>query len=240
MQLAVISDIHGNLEAFQAVLADIDYLGIENIISLGDNVGYGADPEAVVRLARRRGVDSVMGNHELGLAEADAMDFFNPYAMEALRRTRALLSSETLAWIADLPRFIVLRDMRFVHGFPPDRVSTYVFELTREEIARGMHVTRESLQFVGHTHELEHFQLGTHGVQRLPLVDKVLSRAAKHLINAGSVGQPRDGDVRAKYVLWDESLRKIEVRRVPYDNKTAAEKIVKAGLPKRYADRLLG
>jgi diadenosine tetraphosphatase ApaH/serine/threonine PP2A family protein phosphatase len=240
MQLAVISDIHGNLEAFQAVLDDIDNLGIKNIISLGDNVGYGADPEAVVRLLQRRGVASVMGNHEMGLAEADAMDSFNPYARKALLQTRSLLRPETLAWIADLPRFIIRKDMRFVHGFPPDSISTYVFELTREEIARGMYVTPEPLQFVGHTHELEHFQLGSHSVQRARLVDGVLVRGTKHLINAGSVGQPRDGDLRAKYVLWDESLRRIEVRRIPYDNKGAAEKIVKAGLPKRYADRLLG
>jgi diadenosine tetraphosphatase ApaH/serine/threonine PP2A family protein phosphatase len=239
MQLAVISDIHANLEAFEAVLADIDQLGIGDVVSLGDNVGYGADPEAVARQVRARGIPSVMGNHELALAEQDVRERLNPFAQEALRRTRALLSEETLVWAAGLPRFMVRGGMRFVHGFPPDRVSTYMFELANPEIERRMAGMEEALCFVGHTHELELASLDRTGLRRGPLEDAVLPESGRHLVNAGSVGQPRDGDPRAKYVLWDAETRRLEVRRVPYDNRMAAAKIVKAGMPEGYARRLL-
>ncbi|MFW5836697.1 MAG: metallophosphoesterase family protein, partial [Desulfovibrionaceae bacterium] len=221
MQLAIVSDIHANLEAFQAVLADIDKAGAAKIVSLGDNVGYGADPEAVTCLVRERGIVSVMGNHEEGLADPYALERFNPFAQEALRRTRALLSGESLAWLADLPRFMVRGDARFVHGAPPDKISTYLFELHSEDIVLGMRAMPEGTCFVGHTHELELIRLGPGGLKRGPLEDGRLPLGQRCLVNAGSVGQPRDGDVRAKYLLWDEGSRRLLVRRVVYDNRMA-------------------
>jgi len=240
MKLAVISDIHGNLEALKEVLGDIDRSSIEEIICLGDNVGYGPEPEAVVRLLRDRGIPSVMGNHEWGLLDEKHLSWFNPSARRALIDTRRLISDETMEYIRGLPPFRILKGCRFVHGFPPDEISTYLFDVTQnrfEEIFRDM---EEGICFVGHTHTLRLISYGTGDLKTIPLFKgpNTLFIDNKYIVNAGSVGQPRDGHNQAKYVVWDDSTRLLVVRLQSYDIRKTADKIIALGFPRRYADML--
>ncbi|MCF8063069.1 MAG: metallophosphatase family protein [Deltaproteobacteria bacterium] len=240
MRIAVLSDIHGNLEALNEVLADLDRRGVDRTISLGDNVGYGPEPEAVVRTLRERDIPSVMGNHEWALGRPENLDWFNPTAREALVRTEALMSEASLSFCRSLPASLTLEGCRFVHGIPPDDVITYLFQADAVDLERTLTAMEEETCFVGHTHELLLVELGTRGieVERLGEGRRALEGEGCRLINAGSVGQPRDGDNRAKYVIWDTEPRVLEVRFVSYDIRRTAEGIVAAGIPEIYADRL--
>lgn len=242
MRLAVLSDIHGNLEAFTAVLADVGQAGADRTALLGDIVGYGPDPEACVELARELGLDSVMGNHELGLSKRAELAWFNPSARQSLEQTMGLLSPASLEWLAGLPVFMVVDACRLVHGAPPDSPRTYYFELDHREILRRMGLINEPLCLVGHSHELAMAHLpASGGLERLPLRAGVqtLQAGDRYLINAGAVGQPRDGDNRAKYVIVDRKAGLLEVRCVPYDVGATVEKIRRLGLPEFNATRLL-
>ena len=242
MRLAVLSDIHGNLEAYTAVLADVDQAGADRIALLGDIVGYGPDPEACVELTRRLGLPSVMGNHELGVSKRAELAWFNPSARRSLEQNMEMLSQASLDWLASLPVFLVLGSCRLVHGAPPDSPRTYYFELNREEILRRMGLIDEAFCLVGHTHELAMAHLpASGGLERLTLSQGVreLKPGDRYLINVGAVGQPRDGDNRAKYVIVDHQASTLEVRYVKYDVQATVDKIRRLSLPEFNAERLL-
>ncbi len=240
MRIAVISDIHSNLEAFEAVLEDIDRSGVDGIVSLGDNIGYGPDPEAVLRLMEARGIPSVMGNHELGIAEPSRLEWFNPSSRESLIINRNLLSDRSRESIKRMTSSLILGGCLFVHGFPPDSVTTYLFEVPELELEATLRSIKETVCFVGHTHELELIELDHAGYRREPLRKGVVEMAkeGKYLINNGSVGQPRDGSPSAKYIILDDTPRHLDVRYVPYDVEKTIKKILKLGLPGVNADRL--
>jgi diadenosine tetraphosphatase ApaH/serine/threonine PP2A family protein phosphatase len=240
MLLAVIADIHANLEALQAVLDDIDRHAPAAVVSLGDNIGYGPDPEAVLALLAARRIPSVRGNHEWGAVDRTRERSFNPHAREALVRTRQLLSPGLLAHLAGFPVSLSLFGCRFVHGLPPDDSETYLFEAGETTLRQAFANTPERLSFVGHTHMLEAASLVGCDVKRFELVvgRNFLDPNLRHVLNVGAVGQPRDGDNRAKYGLYDDVGHVLDIRAVPYDIGTVARKIVERGLPRRYADRL--
>ena len=240
MLVAVISDIHSNLEALTVVLEDLDRLAVEHVWSLGDMVGYGPDPEAVVELARARGIESVMGNHEKGLADPGFLDWFNPQARAALTRNAELISPATRQYLTTLPRFLVRQGLRLVHGCPPQSVGTYLFEYSTSQLGRIMAKLEESICLVGHTHELDLYERLDGRTHHPGLKEgrRHLDPAARYLINAGSVGQPRDGDPRAKYVLLDLEALTLEVRCLDYPYRETAAKIRALGLPEIFARRL--
>ena len=239
-RIAVMSDVHGNLEALTSVLADLDAQGVCRVVNLGDMVGYGPEPEACVRLLRERGVPSVLGNHENGLVEAQARGWFNPQAKKALDRTRALLSDDSLMYFRTLPRTLEVAGALFVHGCPPGLVSKYLYELDLDALRETFTLYDQPLCFVGHTHELERISLREGCLQRKPLGKGQcgLDPQARHIVNAGSVGQPRDGNNKAKYLIWEPERQRLEVRFVTYDIARTAARIVEVGLPTVYADRL--
>ncbi|UZP66130.1 metallophosphatase family protein [Desulfovibrio mangrovi] len=243
MQIAVLSDIHGNLEAFQSVLADMKQQvpPPAEIISLGDNLGYGPDPEACVRLVRELGVLSVMGNHELGVTRSKCRNWFNPQSREALQRTCELVSEEVVEYIAGFPMSLSRHGALFVHGLPPDSALKYLYEQGTKQVAELFDAFAEPLAFIGHTHELELVEMKAGRIIRGPLAEGVhyLDRSKRYLINIGAVGQPRDGDRRAKYVLWDTETWELQVRFVEYDVQTTVRKFKEVGMPFRYAERLL-
>jgi predicted phosphodiesterase len=241
MRLAILADIHGNLEAFQAVLADLEQTGADVLGSLGDLVGYGPDPEACVCLARELGISGVMGNHELALADAAQMEWFNPTARKSLMWTRTMLSQESLAYLAGLPLFLVQDDSRLVHGVPPESATMYCVQLNSDDLTLRMNSIQQSICFVGHTHKLGLVRVQDDAVQRLPLGQgpHQLEDNARYLVNAGAVGQPRDGDNRAKYIIHDEGAATLEVRFVEYDIPLTMQKIRERGLPEFNATRLL-
>ena len=240
MRLAVISDIHGNLEAFREVLADIDRSRMDEVLCLGDNVGYGPEPEAVVQLLRERQIPSVKGNHELGVTDPSYFHWFNSMAQASLRLTHRLLSETTLACLADLPAYLILGECLAVHGCPPDSATRYLFELADEELLLLLKNLPQRLSFVGHTHDLELVSYDGLELSRRGLGAGVAPLHPEHrfLVNVGSVGQPRDGNNNAKYVIWDDTEQTLEVRFVPYSIAKTADRIVELGFPAFYAARL--
>jgi predicted phosphodiesterase len=240
MRLAIISDIHGNLEAFREVLKDIDGSHIEQVLCLGDNIGYGPDPEAVIELIREREIPCVMGNHELGIVDPLYLDWFNPVARKSLLITGALISSNNLDYLRGLNASMVREGCLCVHGAPPASITTYLFELSQSQLHQLLTTMAEKVCFVGHTHVLEIVQIGEEEIKTAVLFEGVtpLQEDRKYIINVGSVGQPRDGNNNAKYVIWDTAAHKIEVRFVPYDISATAEKILQLGFPSVNAKRL--
>lgn len=240
MRVAILSDIHGNLEAFEAVVADITSRAVDRIVCLGDMIGYGPDPEAVVSLVRAIGCSVILGNHESALISEGARRWMNFQARENNIRTEQLLSGESREYCRNLPRSLTLAGALFVHGFPPDSVFVYLSHQSDRRIAELFASSPVSLFVLGHTHELQLVRAEAGGIVRLPLDKGIvrISPAEKTIVNAGSVGQPRDRDKSAKYLIWDQSAQELDVRFIPYDCEATVRKIRLLGFPDAYAERL--
>jgi diadenosine tetraphosphatase ApaH/serine/threonine PP2A family protein phosphatase len=237
VRVAVLSDIHANLEALRAVLADCAGRA-DAVLCLGDVVGYGADPEPCIELVAERCHSLVAGNHEYAVADRLDLDWFNPYARAALEWTADRLGDEARAWLAALPLRREFGDATLVHASPaaPDEWD-YLVSAEEGYAVFGAFATR--LCFVGHSHVPGLWVAGSWGRLWQPRFDEVvLEPGCRYLVNVGSVGQPRDHDPRAAYVLWDDEERRLAIRRVPYDLATAQRKILAAGLPTWLAERL--
>jgi diadenosine tetraphosphatase ApaH/serine/threonine PP2A family protein phosphatase len=238
MLVAILSDIHGNIEALEAVWQDMASFPVAQVVSLGDVVGYGPNPEEAVLSVREHDVLCCMGNHELGIVNASERDWFNSTAQKGLGLTTNLLSPESLRYMASLPRFMCLAGARFVHGFPPDSVTTYLFQIDDDQLTAWF-VQGEALTFVGHTHELGLTSWDGSGLVRRKLArERFMLDGNPCIVNAGSVGQPRDGNNNAKYLLWNTQTGLIEVRFVLYDIERTVAKIRERGFPEYYATRL--
>ncbi len=240
MRLAVFSDTHGNYNAFEQVLKDIKQSAVDELISLGDNIGYGPEPDRVIKKLKALKIRSVRGNHELAVEDEEYLNWFNPAARKSLIKTRKMLSKASLKHIAQFEPFIVLDDCRFVHGFPPDSSLIYMFQVSENRKQEVFEEMTERLCFIGHTHTLELMGYAGKEIQYEDLPEGVsrLDPEKKYIINIGSVGQPRDSSNSAKYVIWDSAQNSLEVRFVSYDIAEVVKKINAAGLPKEHADRL--
>ena len=240
MRIAIFSDIHGNLDAFQQVLSDINKSFIDAAFCLGDSIGYGPEPDEVIRILREKSIPSVLGNHELACRNRSMLDWFNPAASESLKKTFRMLSSSSLMFIAGLEKSMVYHGCRFVHGFPPDSPTIYLFQISMKNICRWMSQMKERICFIGHTHELRIIEFD--GIKcfpdLLPRGITQLKQQSRYIVNVGSVGQPRDGDNRAKYVIFDTEKDVIEVRFISYDIEKVVKKIIAAGLPEVHAGKL--
>lgn len=240
LKLAIISDIHGNLEALIKVLADIELIQVDSLICLGDCIGYGPDPEAVIAEIRRRQIPTIMGNHEQAVCNPSQLAWFNPLAQASLRKTLTMLSSASIDFVEQLPHRLVVAQCLCVHGYPPDSVRTYLFQKPPEALIKTFKSMPERQCFVGHTHDLEIVTFDGRRVERRPLKQGRihLDSEHRHIINVGSVGQPRDGNNNAKYAFYDTQSGELEIRFVPYDIAVTAAKIRAAGLPENHAARL--
>jgi len=243
MKTAILSDIHSNATALLAVLRNIRSSDVDSIICLGDNVGYGPEPEKVINIIRAKGIPSVTGNHELGVTQPGFLAMFNPVARTSIEMTINLLSDDSKRYIKTFVNAIVHDECRFVHGFPPESPTKYLFEVPDTEIKQSLAGMVEQFCFIGHTHELEIITLeaGTDRLTRKPLKkgSLTLNPSNKYLINAGSVGQPRDGNNQAKYLIWDSSTHELTVKYVSYNISDTVQKIYQAGLPEQHALRLM-
>ena len=240
MRIAIISDIHGNLEAFEQVLADIEKYQVDDIISLGDHIGYGPDSERVIRRIRQNKLTAVKGNHELAVIKPAYLNWFNRAARTSLNITQKHLSPESIDFIACLENHRTAYGCRFVHGFPPDSVLTYLFQISDEEKTQVLKSLAERRCFIGHTHTLDIVSYGRQGLKSGQLKEgpHKLNAQCKYIISAGSVGQPRDGNNKAKYLIWDATDDTVEVKYVAYDIAAVVEKMMAAGLPPEHAKRL--
>ena len=240
MKIAIISDIHGNFDAFQEVLADISKSKVDRIISLGDNIGYGPEPDRVVQTIMAQDIPSVQGNHELAVKDEEYLNWFNPAARESLVKTRDMLSESSIKFVTKLEPFLTLDDCRYVHGFPPDSPLIYMFQASKSRKQQIFEKIPERLSFIGHTHTLEMIGYDGKTMENSDLPQGLTNLEAdkKYIINIGSVGQPRDTSNEAKYVIWDSSVNTIDVRFIPYDIAAVVQKIKDAGLPQAHAKRL--
>lgn len=240
MRYLVLSDVHANLEALDAVLgAERDY---EQVLVLGDLVGYGADPNAVVDRVRDLPVAAIVrGNHDKASTGLASVESFNPVARQATAWTTKTLSAPSFEWLAALPEgpVSVTEHVEICHGAPFDE-DFYIFdEMDAQRAATS--VTR-TLCLFGHTHVPGVFRLGPsvsceRRARHEPWVFK-MAAPERALVNCGAVGQPRDGDPRAAYGVLDTEAGILTLARVLYDVRSAQAKIVAAGLPPALANRL--
>lgn len=243
MRYLVISDIHANLEAYETVMDTAGGLGWDRAIILGDLVGYGGDPNAVIDCVRQLGPYALIrGNHDKVGSGIETADGFNAVARSAIRWTYDTLTDDNRAWLAALPAGPVDVDGAFeiCHGTPFDE-DAYVFDDL--DALRALHAARRPLCLFGHTH----VQVGYSLTRNLFAVETngegrpfeiALKPDTKYLINPGSVGQPRDGDPRAGFALTDTDTARVTIYRIPYPVEKAQARIVEEGLPEILAERL--
>ncbi|MCS7314030.1 MAG: metallophosphoesterase family protein [Bryobacterales bacterium] len=242
MRYLVLSDIHSNWEALEAVLRHAGGAH-DAIVCLGDLVGYGADPNRVVEWARKEVSVAIRGNHDKAAVGLLDPAWFNPAAREAAEWTASVLTPENYAYLRRLPRGpLSVGQFQIMHGHPADE-DEYLWDLaTPDDVLPFL---ARPLAFFGHTHIQGGFRLRRGAVSGLEDVAEgeagfrvALLPGWKYLINPGSVGQPRDGDPRAAYAIFDTEAAEVELRRCVYAVEVAQAKILRAGLPAVLAERL--
>lgn len=241
MRYLVLSDLHANLEALDAVLQAADGVW-DRVLVLGDLVGYGADPNAVIdRIVALSPLAVIRGNHDKAASGVDDASSFNPAARAAALWTYETLTPEHRSYLQSLPMGPILVDdaLEICHGAPFDE-DFYIFDGT--DAWRALESTRSSLCFFGHTHVAVAFLRSGNVFEAVVPEDGETPLQAtdgrRLLVNPGSVGQPRDGDPRAGFALFDSASGVVTMRRVDYPVATAQEKILAAGLPRALASRL--
>ena len=239
-RLLILSDLHANLEALDAVLADAAAARYDQVVVLGDLVGYGADPGTVIdRVAALAPIAMIRGNHDKVCAGIDTPLAFNDMARHSIEWTVTKLTPAQLAYLADLPvgPHLVTPDLEICHGAPFDE-DHYIFD--SDDALRAIYSASARVCLFGHTHVQGMFALRGADQPQPPDDDGVfqLPARSKILINVGSVGQPRDGDPRAAYGILDVERNTIALRRIDYDIKEAQRKIRRARLPEPHAARL--
>ncbi len=236
MRIAVLSDIHSNLVALDAVLLHAGAL--DGVWHLGDVVGYGPDPDGVVARLASVGAVGVRGNHDAAALGGSEIEWFNPEARTAVEWTGRAISATTRAWLAALPERHVVGEVTLVHGSPRDPLREYVSSV--EVAEANLAILDTKMGFHGHTHVPVAFTADGDRILVDPAGDGRTYRSAgrSSLINPGSVGQPRDGDPRSSYLVLDPDAATVTWHRVPYDIGVVQAAIRAAGLPGRLADRL--
>ncbi len=238
MKYGIFSDVHANLEALEAVLAKLVEQGATRFLCLGDLVGYGPDPNACIERIRSLRARVVAGNHDYGAIRRTSTAGFNQAAREALAWTGKQLTRHNRLYLENLPLADVRDSIHMVHASPsaPDR---WEYVLTLGDAEDEIEYFSETICLLGHSHHPFVVECPSRGRCRLIRTESFrLSPGAKYVINAGSVGQPRDGDTRACCLLYDINAATLTFFRVPYDIATTQEKIRRAGLPESLATRL--
>jgi predicted phosphodiesterase len=241
MRYAIISDIHSNLEALEVVLKEIDRIGVDRIVCLGDLVGYNANPNECIQILQDRGVSSLMGNHDAAACGREDPVDFNPIARAAVLWTRKTLEPAHLDLLEGLPEEGSLNGgLRLAHGSLLNRDHYLASQHDIMENIQRMQEAEPEIRvlFFGHTHiqiayAYDRETLAVLSDSKFPIQDGKL-----YLINPGSVGQPRDRDPRSGFLVYDGQTRTVEFVRLSYDVHACSEKILTAGLPRALADRL--
>ena len=223
MRLLILSDVHSNLSALEAVLEDAGQW--DAAISAGDVVGYGPNPEECVETLMFKGFRCARGNHDSAVCDGDS-SWFNDDAQDAININRGQLSTRSMRWLGSQPTELRLKlqglDIAVYHGSPTEPLTSYIYP--QDANARGdslLEHTGADVIILGHTH-----------------IPYIVERKGKFIINPGSVGQPRDGDARASYLVLETDRLTAELRRSEYSIDATAEAIDAAGLPHRFATRL--
>jgi len=237
MRYGIFSDVHSNLEAFREVLSFLQKGSVDRYISIGDLVGYGADPNECIEIARNLSPVSVVGNHDLACINKLSVSVFTDRAKDAILWTRKTLNRESVDYLGSLDLVAEIGDLTAVHG-TLDNPAAFEYMMEKKHAEGSFGVMAKHLLFVGHTHVPGIFR--TDGRSIKYYVEKKITVRAnyKYIVNTGSVGQPRDGMPDACCVIYDTDSAEIELHRVKYDYKKAQQKILEAGLPSSLALRL--
>src|SRR5262245_59961576 len=236
MKYAIIADIHANLEAFQAVLEDAKRERCTHYACLGDVVGYNANPKECLDIVRAMGMPCVKGNHDEYCSSDSNLEGFNPHAALAVNWTRSQLTPEDRQWLQELKYLRLVANFSIVHA-TLDGPKRWGYVFNKLDAAASFTYQNTSVCFFGHTHVPVAFIRDSNVVKGGTYSKFKIEPGRKYFINVGSVGQPRDGNPKASYVIYDLDDAIIELRRLDYDIPAAQAKIRAAGLPERLARR---
>ncbi|MGK7345298.1 MAG: metallophosphoesterase family protein [Candidatus Nitrospinota bacterium M3_3B_026] len=238
MRYALLSDAHSNLEAFDAVIADVKSYGVDRVLFLGDIVGYGPNPnECIDRLLKVADL-SLGGNHDWAVVGKTPVDYFNPYAREAVDWTMEVLREDHKDFLKRTRAIDIFDNFQVAHSTPclPEE---WRYIMSQTEAMENYPCIQGDTCFIGHSHQPIVIEYETQTSVRVHRDSyKILDHDRKYIVNVGSVGQPRDGDVRACWVAYDSEVGSVEFRRVPYDVAAVQEKMRRIGLPRYLVDRI--
>ncbi len=240
MKYAIISDVHGNLEAFLAVIEAIKEEKVDKCLFVGDIVGYGANPRECIAELKKLKCLAVAGNHDWGAVELSPIENFNSCAKEAIQWTMEQLSEKDKEFLKKLLLVQTTDDITLVHStlLNPEKWE-YVHSTFQAH--KSMELQKTSVLFAGHSHTpITFFEpLQTKGPIKISKEETIqIEEGYKYFINVGSVGQPRDSEPKACYGIYDKKRQIVQIKRIKYDIKKTQEKIIEAGLPARLAERL--
>ena len=239
MRYGIFSDVHANLEAFEAFLTAVESERVDQFLCIGDIVGYGANPNECVHRVKSLNCFSVAGNHDWASVDLFPEQYFNSDALEAIKWTRKELDIISRNFLKEQPLIFLDKGLVLVHGTLVD--SDKFNYLDTESVAReSFRVLKRDICFVGHTHSPGVFVQESLGRIEYFLKDHFeLKNEHKYIVNVGSVGQPRDGNPQASFCIYDTLKKEIVFKRADYDAQGARDKIVESGLPQFLGDRLL-
>jgi putative phosphoesterase len=229
MRIAIISDIHSNLEALKRAQVEIEREKVDEVVCLGDIVGYGANPNECVDIVKSLTAHVLLGNHDEAAIDLTRTEFFNPFARIAAEWTADTLTEDNKDYLAALPFTVERNGILFVHASPLNP-EEWNYVLTPSDAAENFDAMPTDVCFIGHSHVPEVFGED-------PWTRNIV-RGEKFIVNVGSIGQPRDGNPKLSFGIFDTELWGYRNVRLDYDIELAAFKIKKAGLPKNLADRL--
>ncbi|MBN2372242.1 metallophosphoesterase family protein [bacterium] len=241
MKIIIFSDVHSNWEALQSFLSAIEDYPDARIYSLGDIVGYGANPRECLAEVRRIAHVSLTGNHDHAAIGLTDITYFNPYAREAVLWTASHLDMSDRDYISSLPVYKRFSDKIFLVHSTPAHPERWNYILDKTDAEKNFPFFTEPLCFIGHSHVpmvVEYDPYAGNACYRDEEGVIRLKEGCRYIVNVGSIGQPRDGDWRACFSIYDGQEQTIEFKRLEYDLATAQEKILHAGLPDFLAERL--
>jgi predicted phosphodiesterase len=236
MLIAIIADIHANLEALQTCLKKIDEIKPDKVICLGDLVDYCAQPNECVELVKERADANLLGNHDAAQFEYSIAEGFSEFAYVSSVHTRDVIKKEYVEYFKSLPYFYSFQDMLYVHG-SPDKPEEFRYVLNATDAQASFSALNEKVCFIGHSHHPVIFEDSKAGVRMTDA--SLINSQNRYIINVGSVGQPRDGDHRLCFGLFDSDKFKFEHVRLDYPAEITSKKILQEGLPAFLGERLL-
>lgn len=239
MRYGVLSDTHANIEALDAVFKALATEAVDRTVCLGDTVGYGASPNETCDLMRGKVAFTILGNHDAAVAGRMDYSYYYHAARHALDKHAEQISKANMEWLKSLPYEKREGDVHFCHGSPL-AIEEFDYIFAKDQAAQCMRIweTMGQLTVIGHSHLCKAFALSPEGVAEVVATDFELRPGWKYIVSVGSVGQPRDYDPRASYVIFDTDTKKFTFKRVEYDVKKSADKIFATDLEPNFGNRL--
>ncbi len=239
MRIAIISDLHANLEATESVFRQIDKAKVDMIVCLGDLVGYGSEPNEVIQLVKKYTDMVVIGNHDAAVVGKLDYTYHYQAAKDALDWTRKNISDENFDYLNQLQYTRKYKNIGFTHGSPikPEEFD-YIYTIEHAFSLIDDYDLIPTISFIGHSHLIKGYSFNKFIVDEISLPRKGFREQSKYLFSVGSVGQPRDGNPLSAYFIYDTELQEIKVERQFYDIDSTSSKIIKAGLSQSFAKRL--